>query len=170
MWNWPLAVHEQADINLLELDWPNKQSNKSNAKKVLCLFYTVNCFILTRICSRSKSMARSQFDPRLCAALVQNKNLGRPPHHWPWDVNKVKTQYMGNEKVETLALMWSQNVSIYDSPEMFPTCQGTACFSPEFLLSCKGLQSTCENVVLAIITGDCMYNRWKIQGVPKKSC
>ena len=51
---------------------------------------------------------------------------------------------------------------------MFPTCQGTACFLPEFLLSCKGLQSTCENAVLAIITGDCMYNRWKIQGVPKK--
>ena len=51
---------------------------------------------------------------------------------------------------------------------MFPTCQGTACFSPESPPSCKGLQSTCENAVLAIITGDCMYNRWKIQGVPKK--
>ena len=40
---------------------------------------------------------------------------------------------------------------------MFPTCQGTACFSPEFLLSCKGLQSTCENAVLAIITIDGKY-------------
>ena len=40
---------------------------------------------------------------------------------------------------------------------MFPTCQGTACFSPEFPLSCKGWRSTCENAVLAIITIDGKY-------------
>ena len=139
---------------LIHWSWIDQTNNQINQmqRKVLCLFYIVNCFILTRICSKSKSMARSQFDPRLCAALVQSKSLGRPPPHWPCDVNKVKTQNMRNEKVKTLALVWSQNVSIYDSPEMFPTCQGTACFSPESPPSCKGLQSTCENAVLAIIT------------------
>ena len=123
------------------MDQTNNQINQMQ-KKVLCLFYIVNCFILTRICSKSKSMARSQFDHRLCAALVQSKSLGRPPHQWPWDVNKVKiqhtkykiatpphqwpcdvnkvkTQNMSIEKVETLAflsldVMQSQNVSIYD--------------------------------------------------------
>ena len=87
----------------------DQTNNKIKCKKVLCLLHIVNCFILTRICSRSKSMARSQFDPRLCVALVQNKSLGRPLHHWSWDVNKVKIQNRNTSSTVTLWCEQSQN-------------------------------------------------------------
>ena len=88
------------------MDQTNNQINQMQ-RKVLCLFYIVNCFILTRICSKSKSMARSQFDPRLCAALVQSKNLGRPPHHWPCDMNKVKIQ---NRNTSSPLTPWCEQI------------------------------------------------------------
>ena len=90
------------------MDQNNNEVNQMQ-KKVLRLFYIVNCFILTRICSKSKSMARSQFDPRLCVVLVQSKSLGRPRHRWPWDVNKVKIQNRNTSSPVVLGCGQSQN-------------------------------------------------------------